>query len=215
MTRKKGKKGRGGKRGHNATPPPSPLRTTASASPGRLTPSNTPGQRGSSRSGSFEALKEDKDKEEEELDRRKEKRLDAALWPLEARQRRDRLAASILQRAHGNFFSFDDSNINAIHFAGLQRAFEGKDCAYLLIYRQAQSAGRALAQAFPRRETSKAVPPPSYWQTVVEAANAALAEERVEEEARRLSVALKIRFPWHVRAVEGCPVLWELALIHI
>lgn len=47
-----------------------------------------------------------------------------------------RVAAEIFSHFYGNFFEFNDSTVTPIAASHLERAFEGSDSAYLLVYRQ-------------------------------------------------------------------------------
>jgi Ubiquitin carboxyl-terminal hydrolase len=46
------------------------------------------------------------------------------------------LTEDLLCRFHGRYFEFNDSSVTAMPLSGLERAFEGKDSAYILVYRQ-------------------------------------------------------------------------------
>ena len=46
------------------------------------------------------------------------------------------LAHEVAGKYFGNFFEFDDSNVTPMPLANLEKAFEGRDSAYLLVYRR-------------------------------------------------------------------------------
>jgi hypothetical protein len=54
------------------------------------------------------------------------------------------LTEDLLCRFHGRYFEFNDSSVTAMPLSGLERAFEGKDSAYILVYRQVKDEVMAV-----------------------------------------------------------------------
>jgi Ubiquitin carboxyl-terminal hydrolase len=53
------------------------------------------------------------------------------------------LTEDLLCRHHGRYFEFNDSSVAAMPLSGLERAFEGKDSAYILVYRKVRDEVKA------------------------------------------------------------------------
>ena len=151
--------------------------------------------------------------------------LASSTWPADVRERRDQLASDILGEAVGEFYTFNDSDIKPMHVAGLQRAFEGKDSAYILVYRHIKGAEAALVKSFRKlpmasrlartgssTHYTQIVEPPSYWMNAVNETNVSLEEERKPREVERRSITLSVRWPRHVKVANNCPVLWDCPL---
>ena len=47
-----------------------------------------------------------------------------------------RLAEDLLSRHHGRYFEFNDTDVTAMSLGALEKAFEGKNSAYILVYRK-------------------------------------------------------------------------------
>lgn len=116
------------------------------------------------------------------------------------------LSAEIVSHFYGNYFEFNDSSVVPISAAHLQRAFEGGDSAYLLVYRTV--AVPADAQKFLnvsrgrlRSETQKAaspvecITPPAHFVKEVAALNDQLQKERTKYELSFSNLQLTVHFP--------------------
>lgn len=56
--------------------------------------------------------------------------------------RERKFTEEILNKHHGRYFEFNDSTVQAMPLKGLQRAFEGTDSAYILVYRRVEKKKR-------------------------------------------------------------------------
>jgi hypothetical protein len=117
------------------------------------------------------------------------------------------LADKILGFFFGKFYEFNDSQVNAMPIKSLMKSFQGKDSAYLLVYRQ-------LSTALPRLgKLSSAITPgtadieksavsqvaPAYWSEKVMAMNQELLNQRAAYEKSSQNIKILIKFPAHVR----------------
>lgn len=113
------------------------------------------------------------------------------------------LAHKIAGRYFGNFFEFDDSKVTAMPLSNLQKAFEGRDSAYLLVYRRIESSASAS-------NSKGALAPPGYWKTKIDARNDKLEQDRKTYEDNKNLVNISVFVPSHME-VNG-PLLMPMQL---
>ena len=56
-----------------------------------------------------------------------------------------RLAEDLLSRHHGRYFEFNDTDVTAMSLGALEKAFEGKNSAYILVYRRIEEGKDVIA----------------------------------------------------------------------
>ena len=88
----------------------------------------------------------------------------------------DKLANVLIQRCFGCFFEFNDSHVKAMTIPETKKAFEGKDSAYLLVYRK--SFGIDGSTELKTIDTTPLSLPPSFWMRKAEETNRLLHEQR-------------------------------------
>ena len=116
------------------------------------------------------------------------------------------LAAEIFSHFYGNFFEFNDSQVTPIAAAHLERAFEGFDSAYLLVYRQLTvpaNVSAFLAESRLRLVTDDRISgvvarPPNHFEKEVAAQNELLRQERHKYELSFSNVRINVCCPAHV-----------------
>jgi len=78
-----------------------------------------------------------------------------------------------------------------MHLKAIERAFQGRDSAYILVYR------RVSADKSGRVEVIPPPVPPEYWWNKVKEKNAKLDLRRQQEEERENAVRIRVHCPWH------------------
>jgi hypothetical protein len=131
----------------------------------------------------------------------------------ESAQRRGKvrkLAQQIISYHHGNFFEFNDSECKSLPFLGLNKAIEGANTAYLLVYRRVGNDKRlGSTESAPARDVSMETvnssagvikpSPPKYWMDKVASLNDELAQQRESFDQLTHAAFIRILCPAHVR----------------
>lgn len=99
---------------------------------------------------------------------------------LRVEDRVDMLAQELLNACFGQFYLFNDSEVRPVCITDMAKAFEGRNSAYILIYRKVNYL------------PVQAVPPPAYWMEKIAAQNAQLAQDRAAYEQAKRCVKVRI-----------------------
>jgi hypothetical protein len=107
----------------------------------------------------------------------------------------------------GHWFRFDDSTVSAVPLAALSASFEGKQCAYMLLYRSrvlgpiADSGPDHAASHHERSSGAQPIfkcTPPPYWVSWVARRNAELAAARAKYEHANHAADVVVYCPAHL-----------------
>ena len=83
------------------------------------------------------------------------------------------LADMLIQRCFGCFYEFNDSHVKPMSIPETKRAFEGKDSAYLLVYRKSFGINCVT-----KSRSVPEMPPPRFWMQKAEEINQQLSKQR-------------------------------------
>lgn len=119
-----------------------------------------------------------------------------------------------LSKYFGQFYEFNDSIVSAMPIANLSKAFMGKDCAYMLIYRS-RSAPKALqcAGSAGGDNGSEQRYPVVYFSSTQEPAIAS-AQEAVKVEVEMADVAIHLKQPYPFSVPPTPPKHWIEAVVN-
>lgn len=119
-----------------------------------------------------------------------------------------KLAAYLLSLVFGNFFEFNDSLIRAMPLYGLEKAFEGPDSAYLLVYRAIDLQSDIILPALGMKnsctvsvKTNSTTSKFDYWTKKIQQENESLAKQRLEYEVKHSRMIIRIFCPGQFRYV--------------
>ncbi len=104
---------------------------------------------------------------------------------------KSKLTEYLLNKTVGNFYEFNDSQVNLIEYSKLDKSFEGVNSAYLLVYRKIDT----LADFFVRPNEASLLPsPPREWIEKVQEKNLQLAQEREQYDNSMKQISVFVYF---------------------
>lgn len=108
-----------------------------------------------------------------------------------------KLANDILGFYFGRFYEFNDSVVKPMLLKDVGLAFEGRDSAYLLLYRKAPKLP-SLLNIETRPQTSSLPPPlPAYWAEKIQTINSDLENARILYKSQSEMIRIHIKCPRH------------------
>ncbi len=113
------------------------------------------------------------------------------------------LSIEILSKTVGNFFEFNDSTVTPMHLHSIEKAFEGRESAYILVYRRVDS----VSDINKLSANLSAPEPPEHWKSKVVERNADLRDRREAKALKENTVTVRVLLPWHVSGCDGDPML--------
>ncbi len=98
------------------------------------------------------------------------------------------LVETLLHKTVGNFYEFNDSHVSLIPYEKLEKAFEGVNSSYLLVYRKLDHVSELFV---PEKQQQQLIPsPPTEWKQRLTERNLALEQERkvYEDTMKHISI---------------------------
>ena len=107
--------------------------------------------------------------------------------------REKQLAEELMGMTHGRYFEFNDTTVTPMPLRNLEKSFEGKESAYILVYRKQLDQPSSTAHPLTK------VPPPAYWAEKAIEENQALKLQREQYNAQSHTAIVRFLCPGHLR----------------
>ena len=106
--------------------------------------------------------------------------------------REKQLAEELMGMTHGRYFEFNDTTVTPMPLRNLEKSFEGKESAYILVYRKQIDPS---SMTYP----SATAPPPTFWAEKALAENVSLKLQREQYNAQSHTAIVRFLCPGHLR----------------